>query len=356
MDLPESAGFRRQGVSDRDSSISSIQSVFSFVGNEKAVSYHGTSRRISGKHSMNSLLHDLFQDLILPNLLAWFAAFEVIVLTSAGVWIWLSDGTRDEDLPELTTSPDPFETAFLRRGARGVTRLYVVSLIERGFLVCTAAGGPFAMVSRAKLLARNPAAPDIALLNPIERTVWNWLTRPKPSAHLFHRHHGLLKEVTPRCEVYTKPLVERRLLEPSARRLTRTWLFRALCASIVGLGLTVTVIEAMSNPAEAPGPLVLMALGLVATRITCRHRRLSDLGHRYLEQLQMDYGDWNDVPPMDDMPQSRSTPSSLRINSGAMESRRMLQLALSSGFDPCFASIHEGSDGICCEPAWNDHI
>ncbi len=53
---------------------------------------------------MNSLLHNPVIELALPYFLVAFAAFEVIALIAGGVWIWLCDGTRDDDLPDAYPS------------------------------------------------------------------------------------------------------------------------------------------------------------------------------------------------------------------------------------------------------------
>jgi uncharacterized protein (TIGR04222 family) len=243
---------------------------------------------------MNSLLHNPVTELALPYFLLLYVAVGLIGLIAGGAWIWLCDGTRDDDLPDNPpTLPDPYETAFLRGGAAQVTRLVVFDLIERGYVELSAPKRRFSLFAPAKRLRRSATAPDSAGLTAIQQAAWNWLAEPRWPAQVLHRHIGLVNQIRPLCRIFVKPLEERRLLETGGRRMARNSVSRVMSFGLVVLGAYRLVATTLMGQGDSLGLLPLMAAGLVCTAIICRPQRLSDLGQRFLEYLQLEFGDWD---------------------------------------------------------------
>lgn len=243
---------------------------------------------------MNSLLHNPFTELALPYFLVAFAAFEVIALIAGGLWIWLCDGTRDDDLPDVDPeSLDPYEIAYLQGGAPQVTRLVVFDLIEQGVLTLSNGKPRLFLFPGKPLLRRTDPAPDLENLNAIQRAAWNWTAVPRQPSELMHRRVGLLTQVAPLCAPLMKSLADRRLLETAGRRHARLLVSRLLFAAFVGLGLYKLITMVILGHGEVVSLLLLILAGLVSTRIICHPRRLSVLGYRYLECLQLERGDWD---------------------------------------------------------------
>ena len=272
---------------------------------------------------MNSLLHNPLTDLDGPYFLLVYVAIGLVGLIAGAVWIWLCDGTRDDDLPETSrTRPDPYETAFLRGGASQVTRLVVFDLIERGCAELSAPKRRFGLFAPAKRLRRSATAPDLSSLTAIQRAAWNWLAVPRRPSQVFHRHVGLWKQIRPLCQIYVKPLAERRLLETAGRATARTCVAWANSLGLVGLGSYKLVTTAITGQGDSVGLILLMAVGLVGTAIICRRLRLSDLGHRTLESLQLEFGDWNHASLM------AESASSTVAGTADATAERLLRMAL----------------------------
>lgn len=256
---------------------------------------------------MNSLLHNPLTDLDWPHFLLLYVAFGLVGLIAGAVWIWLCDGTRDDDLPDnSSTLPDPYEIAYLRGGASQVTRLVVFDLIERGYAELSAPKRRFGLFAAAKKLRRSATAPDPSSLTAIQRAAWNWLAVPRRPTHVFHRHVGLLKQIRLLCQIFVKPLAERRFLETAGRGTARTCVAWGNSLGLVGLGSYKLVTTAITGQGDSVGLILLMAAGLLGAAITCRRLRLSDLGHRSLENLQLEFGDWNHASLMAEAGSSKS--------------------------------------------------
>ena len=291
---------------------------------------------------MNSLLHNPLTDLDWPHFLLLYVAFGLVGLIAGAVWIWLCDGTRDDDLPDTSrTRPDPYETAFLRGGAPQVTRLVVFDLMERGYAELSAPKRRFGLFAAAKKLRRSATAPDLSSLTAIQRAAWNWLAVPRRPSHVFHRHIGLWKQIRPLCQVFVKPLAERRLLETVGRATARTCGAWGNSLGLVGFGSYKLVTTAITGRGDSVGLILLMAVGLIGTAITCRRLRLSDLGHRTLESLQLEFGDWDHASLM-----AESGSSQVAVTEEAA-AERLLRMAL-FGSD---GSVHPTEH--LCEPG--DH-
>jgi uncharacterized protein (TIGR04222 family) len=243
---------------------------------------------------MNTLLHNPLTDLSLPSFLLLYAAGTVIGLISGSFWIWLCDGTRDDDLPDESLSPpDPYEVAYLRGGAANVARLVVFDLIEQGKFELVSPRRGFGLFASAKKLRRGPRPGDLSAFTAIQRAAWNWLAQPRFLAHVFHRRTGLSKVIAAPCLTFVKPLTERRLLETRGRRMACKAVGWGLTVSLVGVGLYKYFTSPIIGAGEALSLVVLMVLGQIGTAIICRRVGLSDLGHRYLENISQELGSDN---------------------------------------------------------------
>ena len=241
---------------------------------------------------MNSLLHNPLSELTLPYFLVLYVGCGVVGLLAGTVLIWLCDGTRDDDLTSHSPqTPDPYEVAFLAGGDRNVTRLVVFDLIEKGYLELSGTRRRFAFFAPAKMLRRSTTAPDLSGLTTVQRAAWDWVRTARLPSQILHRHIGLVNQIRPLCQVYVRPLESRRFLETTSHRVACTLVAWAMSFGIVSLGLYKLVASVIAGEGESATLILLMVVGLVCTAINCRRVRLSDLGHRYVESLQMEFGD-----------------------------------------------------------------
>lgn len=285
---------------------------------------------------MNSLLHNPLTDLSLPSFLLLYAAGTVIGLISGSFWIWLCDGTRDDDLPDDSLSPpDPYEVAYLRGGASNVTRLVVFDLTKQGKLELVSPRRRFGLFASAKKLRRSATPGDLSSLTAIQRAAWNWLSAPQVPAHIFRRRTGLSKVIGPLCLTFVKPLNERRLLETSGRRMACIAVGWVLSVSLVGVGLYKFFTSPIVGAGEALSLVVLMVLGQIGTAIICRRVGLSDLGHRYLENLSQEVGS-DDHSGGDE---ESTIPGATEFNTAVP--RRLLRIALFGAVETRHTDTHQ---------------
>lgn len=247
---------------------------------------------------MNSLLHNPFTDLPLAYFLMLYAAVGVVALVAAGAGIWLADDTRDDDLREDSSALDPYSTAWLRGGAAQVARLAVFDLIERGYLELTAPPRGFGLFAPAKMLRRSSTAPDLAALTPIQRTAWNWVMEPRLPSHITHRHLGMVNAIRPLCSSCIATLHQHRLLETRHHLRIRTMVAWLLVILLSSAGLYRLVAHIITDGRESFSLILPMLVWVVCTAIICRPVRLSDRGHRYLEHMALELGDWHQAQLM----------------------------------------------------------
>lgn len=217
-----------------------------------------------------------------PAFVGGYAALTLAALVVGSLVIWLSDTSRDDELSvESLRELDPCRVAYLRGGASQVARLLQYDMVARGLIVVRQARRSW--FRSETVLARGQVEPPQG--SSLQRSVWDWLTQPR---RLSDARSGaeLVARVTPLCETLDRQLRLDRLLETGWQRFVR----RA-----VGIGLTLLIVipgvarlgyDVVTAGHLAAGPIPVLLAGLIAVRIACRPRWQSDLGHRYLEDLE----------------------------------------------------------------------
>lgn len=240
---------------------------------------------------MNELIHNLLTDMPLPYFLAMYGACSLIAILAGSFWIWLCDGTRDEDLSdELALLKDPYEIAYLSGHARRVTLLGIFDLVERGYLERLSSHRRLLLV-RVKYLRRCCPQPSLDELTPIQCAIWKWFERPRSEREVFDRQTGLLKVLEPPCQGLIEPLQKQRLLETPLRWTMRRLVGWTLAVGIVGVGFYKLITSIIAGHPETFCLLLMITVGLAFTAMICRPQRLSDLGQRVLDRLLAQYGE-----------------------------------------------------------------
>lgn len=238
---------------------------------------------------MSKFIHNTLTDMPLLYFLALYGACSLIGLLVGSFWIWLCDGTRDEDLPDdVSFLKDPYRIALLSGNARRVTQLAVFDLLEQGYIQRLASRRRLLLV-RIKYLQRSAQPPSLESLTPIQRAVWDWLQRPRRESEILCHESSLLKVVEPLCPALASPLRDHRLLETTLRSIMRPLVGWILGLGIVSVGLYKWIASIMAGHPETFCLLLMMVVGLAFTAIICRTQRLSDLGLRVLERLRVQF-------------------------------------------------------------------
>lgn len=231
----------------------------------------------------------------LPYFLAMYGAVSLIAILAGSFWIWLCDGTRDEDLSdELALLQDPYEIAYLSGHARRVTLLGIFDLVERGYLERLSSHRRLLLV-HVKYLRRCSSSPSLDGLTPIQIAIWKWFERPRSEREVLDRQTGLLKVVEPLCHELKVPLQKQRLLETPLRWIMRRLVGWTLAVGIIGVGFYKLITSIIAGQPETFCLLLMITVGLAFTAVICRPQRLSDLGQRVLDRLLLQ----NDDQPFD---------------------------------------------------------
>jgi len=239
---------------------------------------------------MISELLNLWFRSTLPVFLCLYAAVAVSMLAVAGLVIWLSDTTRDEDLPP-DVELDPYEIAYLRGGVAHVARLAVYDLVERG-LVQTARVRTGFFRSDC-VLRHSPSVPD-ATWTPLHRATWSWFSSPRRLSALRDRRCELHALLGPQCEPLHRELAAARLLETRGRAAVRRFVAFILFAGLITLGTARLVHDVATTGQTSGGPVPVLLAAVIATRIACRPTWRSDLGVRLLERMEAALGESRD--------------------------------------------------------------
>ena len=245
---------------------------------------------------MNRLLHNFLTDMPLPYFLAMYSGCSLIAILAGSFWIWLCDGTRDEDLADdCELLDDPYQLAFMSGHAKRVAALGIFELLELGYLEKLSSNRRLLLV-HTSYLRRCRIHPPLDALTPIQSAIWNWLDRPRSMRDAFDRQAGLAKIIEPLCGEFEKPLQDLKLLETPFRSISRRLVGSTVSIGILVLGTYKLITSVIAGHPETFCLMLMMTVGLAFTAIICRSQRLSDLGQRVLDRARVNHGAGDLIP------------------------------------------------------------
>jgi uncharacterized protein (TIGR04222 family) len=263
---------------------------------------------------MNWLLNNPLVHLNSEYLLLFYAVAIVAVILASYRSVRKADRTRHLDLPEIPARLDPYEIAFLRGGETEVTRIALMSLIERGLLRISRSRdwSSTTLAVRTEIeRGRKPAPGELA---PVEACILKWRGFPatdrqiyqpddtpfKPISTLFWhgatgRHAfqpgGIPELIGDTCSHYEDNLAAKNLLAPAEMKHVGSWLWWMSSALIVGLGACMLAVAlAKGEPLVAVVACGMALIGVIALAPACLYfPRISHRGRAYLDQLELAY-------------------------------------------------------------------
>jgi uncharacterized protein (TIGR04222 family) len=229
-------------------------------------------------------MHNPIADMYGPYFLLFDAAV-IAVLVAEAVWSrYRNDPTRGMEPPPIPDKIDPREVAYLRGGAKDLTRLVVFDLIRRGFLRLQDRK-PAPSLNLTSKIERAPGAPVAKPHDPIESMVLEYFAVPRKAAELF-RPHGLATSLEEPCEPIAEALRDKELISPP-ERYAAAWRVGLsggfMILALGGYKLGVALANGRRNVAFL---IILTAIGLGALAIAAYVPRLSWRGRQYLKRLQ----------------------------------------------------------------------
>jgi uncharacterized protein (TIGR04222 family) len=127
---------------------------------------------------MNGLLHNPVADLHSEYLLLFYAMAIGAVILACYKSIRSADRTRRMEPPEIPARLDPYELAYLRGGETEVTRIAVMSLLQRGLLqVIESRNWSSTDLAVRKEVGRG-RKPEPGEMSPIEACIIKWTGFP----------------------------------------------------------------------------------------------------------------------------------------------------------------------------------
>jgi hypothetical protein len=263
---------------------------------------------------MNWLLTNSVANMDSEYLLLFYALAIGAVILACYRSVRSADRTRHMEPMEIPDQVDPYELAYMRGGETEVTRIAIMSLLDRGLLQITRRRdwSSTALATRTEVDRGRP--PEPGELSPIEACIMKWPGFPasgreiyqpdgtpvKPvSTQFWHKaasqhrcQSGSLPAlITGLCSRYDGNLAASELLAPPEMKQLGFRLWWSGSASILVLGgylLAVAMAKGEPLPAVISCPMAL--IGVIALACACLHfPRVSRRGQAYIEQLEQVY-------------------------------------------------------------------
>jgi len=234
---------------------------------------------------MDVLLHNPIANMPGPEFLIFYGVIAFGVLVIAKLMLRPGDPTHHMKTPPVPTNPDPYRIAFLRGGVNEALRLAVYNLHRQGYLQT---GDPDKKGADQTLRATDGSQPA-GKLNPFEQLIRDRTRSSTYPSELFKQVRST--EIDALKEAYeTQLLDEHLILNP--KPFAEAFRIRLIATAIL-MGLAVYKIAiALSNGHRNVGFLIAMAaISLIILFVGGYKRRISDLGRRYILQMQKAFGD-----------------------------------------------------------------
>jgi hypothetical protein len=263
---------------------------------------------------MNGLLHNPVTDLYSEYLLLFYALAIGAVILACYRSVRSADRTRHLEPPEIPARLDPYELAYLRGGETEVTRIAIMSLLQRGLLQTTESRDWSSKALAIRKEVDRGRKPEPGELSPIEACVMKWTGFPATVRQIYQpddtpyktvstlfwygatgRHAyqpgGLPVLLKDTCDHYQDNLATNELLAPPEMKRLGFRLWWIGSALIVGLGgYLVAVALAKGEPIVAVILCPMALIGVIAVAFAClSFPRVSHRGRAYLEQLELAY-------------------------------------------------------------------
>lgn len=214
-----------------------------------------------------------------PYFLVFYGFVIFFTLVILGITKTRVDQTDKLALPPIPSTIDPYEIAYLRGGINEMARSVAFSLMQKGFLEIEDQGS-------GKYLNRVKDKTDSARLNSIEQISLDWIKTRQEIEKIF-QPNGLVDQLKQYGEVYEIRLEQQQMLigdKIKARMSRLKWIAISL---IGGLGIYKIFVAVLMGHFNFVGIILFGAAGLTIAHFVSKLPRMTKLGKRYLERLQL---------------------------------------------------------------------
>ena len=162
---------------------------------------------------MNGLLHNPVTDIYSEYLLLFYALAIGAVILACYKSVRSADRTRHLEPPEVPARPDPYELAYLRGGEREVTRIAIISMLQRGLLQITESRDWSSTDLVIRKRVDRGRKPEPGELSPIEACIMKWTGFPALGREI-DEPGGIPDLLRGMCGDYGDNLADQELLAP----------------------------------------------------------------------------------------------------------------------------------------------
>ena len=215
-----------------------------------------------------------------PQFLLVYGIVIVVTLIGCRLVVRYVDSTSNLLVPPVPQKINPYYISYLRNGKGEVLRLILFNLMERGYLkIKKGSKWPY----NKEKIARESNPPNLNDLSEMERYLFNYYIIPREPVDIFKSIPSSVEAI---CEQFQERLQEEDML-PSSK-----YSFHGILAGVVGSVIIsglggYKLMVALERGKSNVGFLILFAVfSLIALVLLCRQPRITNLGRRYVEQLQ----------------------------------------------------------------------
>jgi uncharacterized protein (TIGR04222 family) len=239
---------------------------------------------------MNGLLNNPVAGIYSEYLLLFYAMAIGAVIRACYQSVRSADRTRHMEPPEIPARLDPYELAYLRGGETEVTRIAIISLLQRGLLQITESRDWSSTDLVILKEVDRGRKPDPGELSPIEACIMKWTGFPARRRQIYEPG-GIPDLLRGMCGDYRDNLAGQELLAPPGMKQIGARLWWIGSALILGLGgYLLAVALAKGEPIVAVVVCPMALIGVIALAYACLDfPRISHRGRAYLEQLELAY-------------------------------------------------------------------
>jgi hypothetical protein len=264
--------------------------------------------------AMNWLLNNPVVNVDSEYLLLFYAIAIGAVILACYKSVRSADRTRHMEPPEIPLRLDPYELAYLRGGETEVTRIAIISLLQRGLLKITESRDWSSTALAIRKEVDRGRKPEPGELSPIEACITKWTGFPATGRQIYQPDGTPFKTVSllfwegntgryiyqpgsipalirAMCDHYRDNLTANQLLAPPEMKQLGSLLWCIGSALILGLGgYLLEVALAKGEPLVAVILCPMVLIGVIALSLAClEFPRISQRGRAYLEQLELAY-------------------------------------------------------------------
>lgn len=194
------------------------------------------------------------------------------------------DSSDQLNLPAIPPEPDPYEVAFLRGGANEATRSVIFALVQKHLIEIVTDG------SRSVLRPVITAGSVRGLAGP-EQTAIDWIGASREVSEVFNKYYGLVEQMDPFFSAYRAGLENRQLLTSEEGRRQIKGYARTAAAVILLVGGYKVVASIAYGQFNFIFTIILALIGGIVVMSLGGLPRMTKLGRKYLERLQLAFDD-----------------------------------------------------------------